>query len=202
MLCQKGEEATAKPHTGTKDYVLFGLIGVATAVLMAIGFATLDNKTDAAQDFFETSSNGDEATPEGSIFVAEAESGDAKYYLDKEKMILYQKRPNSSSFISTNIQEAMRYDCFINGIGEYAVLNNNIFFISDSGGLGSFAGYNAYYFDMTDETWNYIDFARDMSFDSSKTLIHATYQTLVKEGSCVAENVYDYKKQTIDLSRF
>ena len=202
MLCKKGEKATAKPHAKTKDYVLFGAIGVATAVLMAIGFATLDNKADAAQNFFETSSNGNEATPEGSIFVAEAESGDAKYYLDKEKMILYQKRPNSSSFISTNIQEAMRYDCFINGIGEYTVLNNNIFFISDSGGLGSFAGYNAYYFDMTDETWNYIDFARDMSFDSSKTLIHATYQTLVKEGSCVAENVYDYKKRTIDLSRF
>ena len=52
LLCRKGEEKTLKPYAVTQDYVLFGLIGVATAVCLIIGFSTLNNKIEAAQSLF------------------------------------------------------------------------------------------------------------------------------------------------------
>ena len=81
MLCQKGEESTAKPNTGTKDYVLFGLIGVATALCLTIGFTTFDDKGDAAESLFndEYTYNTDNNTYEPS---AEYDPGTA--YNDTE----------------------------------------------------------------------------------------------------------------------
>ncbi len=140
--------------------------------------------------------------PENSEFVAESASADAIYYLDKDNAILYEKPSGSSDFFSINIGEILAEKCSIYSIEDYAVLNNKIFFISDSGGNGAWAGYDAYYFDMSNETWYYIKFARMMSFDSSKTHIKASVRTLVKAGACAAEDEYDYEEQTINLADF
>ena len=84
LLCQKGEEKTLKPYAVTQDYVLFGSIGIATALCLAIGFATLDNKTEAAQNLFGGSyadnSDNQEEEPEMNFdltpFEDDTETGD------------------------------------------------------------------------------------------------------------------------------
>lgn len=84
LLCRKGEEKTLKPYAVTQDYVLFGSIGVATALCLAIGFATLDRKTEAAQSLFSGSyadnTDNQEEEPEMNFdltpFEDDTETGD------------------------------------------------------------------------------------------------------------------------------
>ena len=199
-------------HSGIKDELMyvFGLF-IAGVLIYGINAYQKYGSQDGEEYGQEYGSASDEdgaptgtstASPENSEFVAESASADAIYFLDKENSILYKKPSGSSEIFSINIGEILAEECFIYGIEDYAVLNNKIFFISDSGATGAGAGYNAYYFDMANETWYYIKFARMMSFDSSKTHIKASVRTLVKAGASEAENEYDYEDQTINLADF
>ncbi len=77
------------------------------------------------------------------------------------------------------------------GIDDYVIKNEKIVFIAPS--IVNSRFYTVFYYDMNDNTFNVIDYGIDAEFVNGRTQVKVTYEILVKEGDCMANNEYDYE---------
>lgn len=113
------------------------------------------------------------STPKGTNFAGTSTSGQYSYYIEKKENKIYQKDNYSGELYFINLEQAFD-DVFIYSIIDHATSGNKLVFITDNGATGSFAGYDAFYLDMDDETWHYIAFARIIQFIKNKTALETS----------------------------
>ena len=112
--------------------------------------------------------NDDEALSDEGIYLGTSESGEYIYYLAEDENVLRQKVVRTGekyTFDLNNISD----DISVGGIDDYEVKNNKIFFITHNNSSGMMSGCDAFYFDMDEETWNYIAFGGNIEFNADRS---------------------------------
>ena len=179
LLCKKGKTNTRPAKAKTTDWIALAAV-VAVSI---IGFAVGINKIvknftheltdmDTESIIIHESESGPEA-PKGATLAGVSTDGNYWYYLKEGENTLYQIDKSTNNLYTINIEEAFD-DIFIYSIEDYTVYGNKLVFITDNGATGSFAGYDAFYLDMDDETWHYIAFARVIQFIKNKTALETS----------------------------
>lgn len=84
-------------------------------------------------------------------------------------------------------------DVMISSIDDYVVKDEKIIIIGNYDAASMFSGKYVVFFDMSDESLNYVDFGQSAEFVNNKTQIKVTKITGIKGGSCIADNEYEYE---------
>lgn len=182
LLCQKGETDTRPAKAKPSDWIALAI----AVVVSIVGFAVGINKmvklfSDGLTGMVTESVIADEMesepeAPEGATLAGVSTDGNYWYYLKEGENNLYQIDKSTKTLYTINMDEAFD-DVLIYSIEDYTVYGNKLFFITYNGGNGMGSACDAFYFDMDNEKWQHIAFARDIEFNEDKTVLKTSSPT-------------------------
>lgn len=134
---------------------------------------------------------------------------------DIRPIVVYKDNQRHCSYFIRSLQENTLYKCdlltnevvsidlneikcvnerepiIINSVREIVVKDDQLIIVAYNGGCGMFAGEFLIVYNTFNETFNYIDFGFvDLINDNTQAKV--SHRKLIKEGSCSAENEYEY----------
>ena len=199
LLCQKGKTDTRPAKAKPSDWIALAI----AVVVSIVGFAVGTNKmaklfSDGLTGMVTESMIVDEMesepeAPEGATLAGVSTDGNYWYYLKEGENNLYQIDKSTKTLYTINMNEAFD-DVLIYSIEDYTVYGNKLFFITYNGGNGMGSACDAFYFDMDNEKWQHIAFAKDIEFNEDKTVL--------KPSSPTSEDYESFEEHEYDLSEF
>lgn len=200
LLCKKGETETVPVKGKIADWALLIIVVVVSAVGFIIGFKGLAKDTNdlagteeipVARDDDGSEEKTEKLQQSGVTLLGFSTSGKYRYYLKEGELNLYQMDIDTDEVYKINMENAFD-DYIISGISDYTVFGNKLVFISNNGAAGMGNADFAFYFDMDDETWHEVYFAKTIAFNEDKTALLTS--------SPVDESFEHFEELTIRLS--
>lgn len=218
LLCKKGDTTDISVRGKVIDWIVLALIIILSVVGIVIGTQRLSKNIESAlneqitnamlqadtelgtptdeSDEGEQEFESDIVLPEesfynGGVKIGASTSGRYEYYLKKEENVLYQFDTESGMTYTLKLKEISE-DIVVSSIEDYTIEGNKIVFITNNGATGMSNGYDAFYFDMDNENWTYIGFAKYIQFNNDKSVLQAANPT--------DESMENFEKQEIKLS--
>lgn len=217
-LVKKGETSSIRIKWNKTDSIICGLI---TAFLIIVIFtATSSSGVEDSDDKILAQAQAEllsnptiteseiASTNNQVVIVSEYKSNGHvyKYFLNKKEYgtyenAIHQHIVDTDESFQFNLED---FNCgdrqiMINSIADYMVKNEKIIIIGDNGATGRFAGQYVIFLDMSDESLNYVDFGDSAEFINNGKQLKVTKMTLLKEGTCEAENEYTSEDTIYDL---